>query len=272
MRSVIAGAILLGVGAANGWAAAPPRRAAPIAPGEPARQVEIVAPIGEIDRLRAQLDRLEAENDDLVAQVTQLLDEQTPWMAAAGLAGEPAAESAALATGPAEDRPRRWPPDWDSEEMQARREEFVREYAQRMQEFEDRIAAQITDPAGIERYNALMGLRDYQNELRDQLRNAKSDEEREAIRARMDEARRSGQQMVNDQQDAMLRAMAGANGITDPAAQSEFVSSMRQTLENPFFSMEGMLAGGGPPGRGFPSGGGRRGGRPSGRFQAGAQN
>jgi hypothetical protein len=160
--------------------------------------------------------------------------------------------------------------------MRARREEFMHENARRMQEFEDRIAAQITDPAAIEAYNALMELRDYQNELRDQLRDAQTDAEREALRTKLDEARGDARQMVKDQQDAMLRSIAKANGITDPKKQTAFVSAMRETLGNPFFEMDQMLTGGSGPGRGgFPSGGGSRrggGGRPPGQFQSGEQN
>ncbi len=279
MRGIIFGIVLLSAGAAIGWIAAPVSRAPAPTAQEPVKSIEIVTGDADIARLDAERDRLEAENEELVGQVTQLLEQQAQWLEAAGIQG-PSDANAAIAPEPGRDRERRGD-DRDSPEARARREEFMRENARRMQEFEDRIAAQITDPAGIERYNALMELRDYQEQLRDEFRDAQTDEERDAVRGKMEDARRSGRQMVNEQQDTLLRGIASANGISDPQKQAAFVSAMRETLESPFFELEGMLVGGGGPGRGgFPfggGGGGRRGGgtdggRPPGQFQSGERN
>ncbi len=260
---------MLGAGLAIGWLAGPARRGAS-EPESASASTTIVAPSAEIERLRTERDRLEAENDDLVAQLTSLLDQQAQWVESAVIPEEPAPQQAALA--PQDPGERRRGPDWDSEEMRARREEFMRENAERMREFEERLAAQLTDPAAIERFNALMEWREYQQELAGEYRRAQTDAERESIRAKMDEVRQTSRQMVRDQQDKMLRDLAAANGISDPAKQAAFVSGMKQALDNPFFTMEGMFTGGGGPGRGGFPGGGRRGGRPSGEFRSESQN
>lgn len=274
MRQLLFAVAILGAGVAIGWMAAPPRRAA-ASEAEPTAQIAVVAPGAELDRLRAERGRLEAENDELAAQVTSLLDQQAQWLESVENAAP--AENVALAP-PAAETPPRGP--WgDDEASRARREEFMLRNQERMQQFQDSLATQLTDPASIEAFNVLMEWQQYQRDLRGQLRDAQTDEERDAIQAKMDEARDTARGMVEQQQNAVLRGLAAANGIAGDKEQEAFVASMKQTLNNPFFSLEGLLIGGGPPGRGFSGGGGfPRGsggggrGRPSGQFRSGSTN
>lgn len=269
IRLAIFAVAFLGAGVAIGWIAAPsPHSATPEV--EIGAAVPVTAPSVELEALKADRDRLEAENEDLVGQITLLLDQQAQWPDAASRS-ETTDQTVGLSQPqPTQDRERSRSDD-NSEDEQQRREAYARENARRMQEFEDWIASQITDPKGIERYNDLMQWREYQDELRQQYRDADTDAERDAIRAKLDEGRRSARQLVEDQQDTILRGIASANGVTDTAKQTEFVAAMRQAMESPFFELESMLSGGGPS-RGFPFGGGRGGGRPPGQFQSGDGN
>jgi len=112
----------------------------------------------------------------------------------------------------------------------------------RMQAAMDERFAAIEDPTSIERLNALNEWQEYQNELRQEMRDAETDEEREAIAGEMQDARTTAQQIVDDEQSALLASLAEDYNVDN---LDQFTSALQETLDNPFFTMERMLVGGG---------------------------
>jgi hypothetical protein len=95
------------------------------------------------------------------------------------------------------------------------------------------------------------------------MRDAQTDEERDAIRDEMRTLGESTRQLVQEQQDFLMRDSLRQSGITDPKAQDAAMQSLRQTMEGPFFRGPLAWGAGGPggPGGGGFFGGGRGGGR-----------
>ncbi len=144
--------------------------------------------------------------------------------------------------------------------------EFRKNFEDQQTRMQERLTEQLTamnDPNAIENYNTLMAYQQEEQQLRRQLRDAKTDDAREKIEAQLRDARQAARQTLNDQQDAMLQRLAASSGIKSTDAQQKFINDLRATLDNPFFRMEPMLVGGGP-GRGGPRGMGFGGPRSSG--------
>lgn len=108
--------------------------------------------------------------------------------------------------------------------------------------FADEVA-RTADPAAQTRLSALNDSLDAVMELRRQMAEARTTEEREALRQNMAEAWANAGALLRDQQDAMLRDLADQYGV--PAArQAQFVESIRQTQASPFFRGGALSPGG----------------------------
>jgi len=127
------------------------------------------------------------------------------------------------------------------EQMQAQRESFFQTQldASPSRESQDRVKA-------IWEYS------DYMRELRDAMRQAETDEERQALRQSMEETGQIVRDLTRDQQDFMVRELAAQHGITSKGDQDAFVSAVRDLQSNPLFQGYG---GRGGRGRGPGSGG-----------------
>lgn len=261
MRLAIVLTLVFGGGIAFGWFVAPTSSApATVEPGARNR-AEVERLSAQVAELQADRDRLTSESWDLTHQLSEVLDAQEASAATEAVqaadTGEEAQPDGQAGADDAErsGRRSRWSRSPSPEQQQ--------QWAERRQSFEDRLnqmltaqVAQMNDPAAGDRLDALMEWRDYQQDLRQQLRDAQTDEERNAVLAAMDEARQNARQLLLDQQNALLRDVATQSGIRGGKNQDQFVSALRQTLNSPFFQMDRMLVGGMPFG-----GRGQRGGR-----------
>ncbi len=240
-------------GVALGWAVSP---GAPASENEP-RVVTVRDGAHEdalekkIALLEAYRDTLVSENRDMVGRIAALVKAQIDAEERAIEFNAPPRtedEGEALEPGPAsEQREAR-------ERRRQRAEQWRERFEGQAREMWAEQFAAIDDPAALESLEALSEWRDYQQEMRRQLREMESEEDRNAVLVEMEEARWNAQQLVNDQQDSVLRAFAEEQGIAGETEQAQFVAQLRETLQDPFFLMERMLVGGGPRGgRGFGS-------------------
>lgn len=152
------------------------------------------------------------------------------------------------------ERPRRrsfrqnWAADPPSEEARQR----WRESSARRQEwsagFIDAELSAASDPATQDRLLALSEYPQYMQDLRRQMRSAQTEEDRAALREDYLDANREAWGLLQEQQDHMLRQVASAQGIQSESSQTEFISQLRETLQNPFFSSPGLFTGGGTRG------------------------
>jgi len=268
-RSIIAALVALSVGLAIGVVVMHGR----LAPQVKAMAAERDALQHELDALKkkaepafARLARLEQDyqaQDTKIAELYEALDSaetRTITQEAAPERGPQADQAAALA--PEFDRAEQG----TTPEEQAAFREQRREFAVQMRDnIRGYLAGQIeatTDPETQERLQAFSEYTDYLFDLRQQLHEAESDEERETLWDQMRQAGMEARDLAREQQDYALRQLAQSQGIEDLAKQEAFVAQLRETLRSPFFRMESMMgrgAGGGPaPGLGW--GGPRRGG------------
>ena len=239
-------------GVALGWAVSP---GAPASDDEP--RIVVVKDTAKEDALENKIALLEAYRDTLVSENQERID-----LIAALRKAQTDAEERSLEfdeqpeSEELDEAPEPGPRSEQREARERRRQQFEqfreRFQGQARERWEDRFAM-IDDPAAIESLEALSEWRDYQQEMRRQLREMEPEEDRNAVLAEMEEARWNAQQLVNDQQNSLLRAFAEQHGITGDADRDQFVDQLRETLRNPFFQMERALVGGGPPGgrRGF---------------------
>ena len=151
---------------------------------------------------------------------------------------------------PGEDAPREGRDRWDNltpeerEAMMERRREFMADFRERINALLADRLQQATDAYEQERLIALQEHFDYISELRQQMREAGTEEEREQLGELL---RWSGEQVagiMREQQNHLLRGVAQEYGITDPGQQAAFVNRMQQVRQDPFFS-GGMMPGGG---------------------------
>ncbi len=159
---------------------------------------------------------------------------------------------------------RRW--DENSPEAQERRAQ-MEDFRRQMDEtLEQEIGS--LGPEYANHFAALSENRAYQEELRGQLRDTETDEEREALFQEMRAASESSRQLMDEVQRGMMREFAKAHGGGEDVKTADYVRDLRALMDNPVFRMEGMYTGGfgGPRGGGFGGGigGGRRGGPPPG--------
>jgi hypothetical protein len=230
--------------------------------------------MAELVNLRSELTRLEEERALLAARNDALELEAETVRNERSLMDEVLQEAAHREEAPEPAQATTTPdPGWrrggarpTPEQMAEFRKNFEDQQG-RMRDRLDEQLAQMNDPNAIENFNALMEYRQEEQQLQRQMRDATTDAARAKIEAQLREARQSSRQLLNDQQDAMLRGLAASSGIKDAGAQQKFVEDLRTTLDNPFFQMEPMLVGGsgGAGGRGGPrgfGGGGFGNGRP----------
>ena len=146
--------------------------------------------------------------------------------------------------------------DRNNEEAQERWRAQRDQFRDRMDTFMSTEMAKAKDQASRERLAALQEHFDYSAELMQQMRDAETDEERQAIREALGESQEARHSLLREQQDQMLRDLAASNGIKDTQQQQAFADAIRDTMSSPFFTMSG-----GMPMRGggfFGGGGGRR--------------
>lgn len=264
---------LFAAGAAVGWLVAVSQAAVK----EP--EIVTVTDTAQLEELEAKVARLESYRDqlastnrDITAQLVALLGDQAALE-------EAAFEWEAPVEGLEQSDDQVAEEALDQTEARERRRQQTEEWRSRisgqMREMFDRQFAGVEDPAALESLAALNEWREYQQSLRQELRGAETEEERNAIFAEMEEARSNSQQLVNEQQEALLRAFAEEHGISGDSELADFNDQLRKVLEDPFFRMERMLVGGGGPmGRGgsMDWGGMRFGGGPRGRRGPGGRS
>ncbi|NUM56749.1 MAG: hypothetical protein HUU46_24235 [Candidatus Hydrogenedentes bacterium] len=140
------------------------------------------------------------------------------------------------------------------------REQRGAEMRDRMRQFMDEQIQNAPDKATQDRLASISANGEAMMDLFQQMREAQTDEERDVIRDEMRAMGETTRQLVQEQQDHLMRESLKQSGVTDPAAQNAAMQSLRQTMEGPFF--RGPMAWGG--GGGF-DGGGFFGGRGRGR-------
>ncbi|MDZ4861653.1 MAG: hypothetical protein SGI88_21990 [Candidatus Hydrogenedentes bacterium] len=152
--------------------------------------------------------------------------------------------------------------DENDPERQARMEEWRQEREQRGAEMRQRMdefmANEIQNAPDKATQDRLAAMNDYSQGMMDlfqQMRDAETDEERDAIRAQLQENGTAARELVREHQDQLMRQSLTQSGVTDASAQDAAMQSLRQTMEGPFF--RGPMAGMG--GWGGDRGGGDRG-------------
>ncbi len=144
-----------------------------------------------------------------------------------------------------------------------RRGEWVDRAQDNMYRMLDEELAKTNDPAAQERIYAIGEYTEYFFNIGERMRQAESDEERQAIREEMGQAMREMGSLVDEHQQYTLNQVAGQY-VQDPAQQQALVDAFRETMSSPLFQNRGMMGGGGPggggPGGGFGGRGGGRGG------------
>jgi len=249
------------------------------------------AEANNLTRLAAERDEALARADDLEAQRRELQDElrdlheefaaleeqidQEPVGSFASMAEAAGATFQARDAAPepggggSEGRRRRGPWRGDenlSEEERAERRaqwEAFREQWRTQQEaaFQAELDA-APDAATVERLQAIREYTDYMREAWQAMSEAEDEEERQTLREDMANSGRTLGELWREQQDAKLRQLATAHGITDPGKQDAFVAAMRDLQSDPFYTGFGGPMGGpmGPMGPVRPGRGGRGGG------------
>jgi hypothetical protein len=225
---------------------------------------------GQLDEQEALFERVKRENDDLYTQLQTKDQREVAALATpAALPEDLFAEEEPFELEAPEAAPAREPRrdergrgrggiDWNSEEWQARREEFANRARERIADFATRQLERANDPASQQRVLAMEEYSNYMMDLMQEMRAAANDEQREQLREEMRTARESMQTLVTQQQDHLLRQTAQNFGITNASKQEEFVQAMRSTMQDPFFrSPDGGMMG---VGRGGFGGGARPGG------------
>lgn len=144
------------------------------------------------------------------------------------------------------------------------REQRGAEMRDRMRQFMDEQIQNAPDKATQDRLNTISANGEAMMDLFQQMRDAQTDEERDAIRDEMRTLGESTRTLVTEQQDFLMRQSLSASGVTDPKAQDAAMQSLRQTMEGPFFRGPMAWGGGGPGGPGGGFWGGGRGRGPSG--------
>lgn len=232
----------------------------------------------QISAAKSEAESLARENrklQDQLASAKKVEPAQQDLLEAVGSPTDavltPGAQEADASVGSDRRRPGGDPNETD-EERQAREAQWRQEREQRGQEMRERIREfmdeQIHNAPDKATQERLASISEYSEAMMDtfqRMREAETDEQREAIREEMRQNGEAMRQLVREQQDYLMRDSLRQSGITDPKAQEAAMQTLRQTMEGPFF--RGPMAwggGGGPggPGGGFFFGGGR--GRPGG--------
>lgn len=242
----------------------------------------------DIEKAKAEAESLARENrrlQDQVASAAKSTDAAGDSLEPVGEPANTGLDSGAgqqpdAATAERGQRPGDNPNETDAE-REARMAQWRQEREQRGAEFRDRMRSFIDeqiqnapDKATQDRLATISANGENMMDLFQQMRDAQTDEERDVIREELRATGDATRQLVQEQQDYLMRDSLRQSGITDPKAQDAAMQSLRQTMEGPFF--RGPLAwaggGGGPGGGGFDGGsffGGRGRGPGSGRGPGG---
>ncbi len=211
----------------------------------------------EIEALRAQVQTLEQQRVNASATPTdaQFLPSPPPGFDPTEVTGEQPQDAAT-------DRGERRGPR-DRESTDAERQERAERWREMQQQFRERIDSffqdqynAAPDAASKERIAQLQQYTDYMAQLRDSMRNAATEEEREAIRQAMRETGANMAEIARQQREHMMRQLAQQYGITDSNQQEAFIQALQNMESNPIYRGGGMLGGlGGPGGPGGGPGG-----------------
>lgn len=128
------------------------------------------------------------------------------------------------------------------------REQRGAEMRDRMRQYMDEQIQNAPDKATQERLSTIAANGEAMMDMFQQMRDAQSDEERDAIRDEMRTLGESTRALVTEQQDFLMRQSLSASGVTDPKAQDAAMQSLRQTMEGPMFRGPMAMGGGGGPG------------------------
>ena len=226
----------------------------------------------ELDQMQAEMQELGDEARGLRRKLEQVppppepgpLTEET--VAAIELPPLPEPEEA---TGPEQDprregEGRRWrrrDEDLTEEERAARRargQELRTRVHERIDGFFEAEYAAAGDAAVQDRLVQMEQNTNYLMDLREAMREAESDEERQQLRQGFGETAAALRDLVVEQQDYMLRTVAQEHGIKGAEQQHAFVESIREVQSSLYFRPERLIWG---MGGGF---GGGFGGRPRG--------
>ncbi len=156
----------------------------------------------------------------------------------------------------------RRPPDEGGEPREDRRRGYMDEFRQRMSDFLTAEIEASSDPAEKARLASISEYTQSLMEQRQLLRDAQTDEERQAI---FDTMRQNGETlrtMVEEQQDQVMRESLERQGISSRAQQDGIIAAYKEAQNDPFFTGPFTFFGGGRRGRGGPPGEGPPGGGP----------
>lgn len=163
------------------------------------------------------------------------------------------------------------------EEREARRQEFVTRMQDNMTNFFTGELEKSSTPEMQDRLVALEEKAYEMFEIRSQMRQAETDEERQALGQAFGDAMAATRQLMVDQQEDMIGAIANQFGISRTSDQAAFEQAVRSAISSPFFSDNpgsllwnaGRSDDGGPGG--FGGGGFRRGGPEGGAPRGGGR-
>ncbi len=235
---------------------------------------------GEVDAAKSEAESLAREKRQLEDRLASAKKAEPGTVESLEAVGEPTdatldsgAQQEADASAADRDRRGGGDPNETDAEREARIAQWRQEREQRGAEMRDRLRTfmdeqiqNAPDKATQDRLASISAYSETMMDLFQQMRDAQTDEDRDAIRAQLQENGTVARQLVKEQQDFMMRDSLRQSGVTDPKAQDAAMQSLRQTMEGPFF--RGPLAWGGGGGPGGPGGGGffggGRGGGPGG--------
>jgi len=214
--------------------------------------------VEEVERLMRENRVLKATQADLQAAIYEL--EQRPEQAQQPVENQDLARDLMQAfEAIQDDAPESQGPTSQTGERDDSRDEFSRwtpeERAARFREFEQRVRervngvlqqeyAQAPDRATQDRIELLQAYMDQMAQLRGAMRDAETDQDREILRQSMRESYTNIRDLVQTQQDSMLRSFAAENGIKDSVKQDAFIANLRDLQRTPFFQAERMMGGG----------------------------
>ena len=245
MRTAIIGIVAAALGALAGGLVAQQRLSARLATSETDRET-LGARVQGLEQdckqardqtglLEARLAGLTEENEGLLEQLAALEAEPQGLDVVEPVGPETEPLEATLEAALAERRPRRrgrWGDGSSTPEERAEREERIREYVAQARErtnnfFADQLE-QAQDPAARERLGAISDYYDYMLDLNRQMREAGTEEDREALAQEMHEARDVYRRMVGEQQEQMVRDIIANSGVTNPQKQDELIKAVKE--------------------------------------------
>lgn len=195
------------------------------------------------ESLVQRLKRTESQNSSLTAQVQSLQTEIAAMNVANGAtqngSGKPLVETSNDAS---KKHPATGNPQPQSQNERPRRAiESPDQIQTGLQNYLNGEIAKTTDP------NVSHGLTVFGNSLLrqmalvQQLRTAKTAEDRETIHQTIRRLRHSTRALVRDQQNYLLRHLAAQYGITSQDRQDQFIQGLRTLEAGPFFALQGGI-------------------------------